>query len=102
MCRNVSKFIGRECKAFVYRYPDVAESDDGMIYIVYDRERGAHKSSFAEAFADAREILMAKVTEADILARELIDPRSQLRLIVSKLELYTGTDFFAVSGQSQS
>ncbi len=83
-------------------YPDVDESEDGLIYIVYDRERGAHKSSLADALTDAREILMAKINEADILAGELVDPRSRLQLIVSKLELYTGTDFFAVPGQSPS
>ncbi len=83
-------------------YPDVDESEDGLIYIVYDRERGAHKSSLADALADAREVLMAKITESDILAGELVDPRSQLQCIVSKLNLYSGTDFFAVPGQSES
>ncbi len=54
-------------------YPDGTESEDGLIYITYDHER-----------YDAREILMAVFTEKDILAGQCVDPRSRLRVEVSK------------------
>ncbi len=76
-------------------YPDVVESNDGLLYIVYDRERGSFKSSLAEAYADAREILMSKITEADILAGKIVDPRSRLQMIVNRLGVYTGVDLWA-------
>ncbi len=48
-------------------YPDAMECDDGYIRIVYDRERGSYKQSLEEAYACAREILTAKITEDDII-----------------------------------
>lgn len=69
-------------------YPDVAEGTDGYLYIVYDRERGDKKSSLKEAYAAAREILYAKITEADIMAGELVSSESKLRCIISKLGKY--------------
>lgn len=54
-------------------YPDTVETDDGMIYLIYDRER-----------YNAREILMAKFTEADVLAGKLVDPRSALRIVLNR------------------
>ncbi len=74
-------------------YPDFTESD-GFIYIVYDRERGCFKSSLAEAQADAREILFAKVTEADILAGTPVTTGSGLQKLVHKLTVYTGEDLY--------
>lgn len=77
-------------------YPDAKESDDGFIYIIYDRERGSHKKSLDEAYACAREILMAKVSEEDVIAGKLVNPESKLRCIISKLNEYTGErDFYA-------
>ena len=73
-------------------YPDVAEGEDGYLYITYDRERGCHKKSFAEAQSNAREILVSRVTEADILHGALISEGSYLARIVSKLGEYTGPD----------
>lgn len=64
-------------------YPDAKEGDDGFIYIVYDRERQG--TSIEHAYTQAREILMAKVTEEDILAGKVVHPESKLRQIVSKL-----------------
>lgn len=52
-------------------YPDAVEAD-GYIYAIYDRNR----------YSDM-EILMAKFTEADILAGKIIDPASGLQIIVS-------------------
>lgn len=70
-------------------YPDAVESG-GFIYIIYDHERGAYKSNFNEAKAEAREILMAKITEEDILAGKLVNKESRLKCIVSKLDDYDG------------
>lgn len=65
-------------------YPDVKEQN-GHIYIIYDRERGAQYRPDRDYTASAREILFAKVTEADIFAGKLITPTSRLQTIVSKL-----------------
>lgn len=66
-------------------YPDAAVGEDGFIYIVYDRERGARYKPDKDYSQDAREVLMAKITEADINAGELVEPRSFLRKIISKI-----------------
>ena len=71
-------------------YPDGFESLNGFIYICYDRERGGFKKTPQEALADAREILFAKFTEADILAGKLITEGSSLENIISKLGEYDG------------
>lgn len=68
-------------------YPDAAEGDDGYIYITYDRERGAQYHKERDYTNSAREILMAKVTEGDILAGKLADPDSRLKMIVNKIVL---------------
>lgn len=65
-------------------YPDAA-FHDGKIYIVYDRERGAHYSKTRDYSMSAREILMATVTEEDILAGKPVTPVCRLRQIISKL-----------------
>lgn len=72
-------------------YPDAKEAEDGYIYITYDRERGAYKKSLEEAQACAREILVARVTEADILAGTIVDENSYLKRVVSKLGEYKGS-----------
>lgn len=68
-------------------YPDAIEGNDGFIYIVYDRERGAHYVPDFDYDYHAREILMAKVTEEDILNGQLIHSESYLKKIVNKLIL---------------
>ena len=73
-------------------YPDVSESADGFLYITYDRERGCHKKTFAEAQSNAREVLVSRVTEQDILAGELVSEGSYLARIASKLGEYHGTE----------
>ncbi len=75
-------------------YPDVTQSPDGFLYIIYDRERGGFRVSQAQAMADAREILYAKVTEADILAGKLVTEGSRLQGLVHKLTVYTGPDLY--------
>ena len=71
-------------------YPDAKEAEDGFIYITYDRERGCAKKSLEEAQADAREILMAKVTEEDILAGKPVNEGSKLKQVINKLGEYKG------------
>jgi len=68
-------------------YPDAAVGPDGSIYVVYDRERGG-SGSLSAAYARAREILLAKFTEEDILAGKIISPGSKTKQIVSKLGKY--------------
>lgn len=69
-------------------YPDMAEGEDGYLYIIYDRERGDKKDSLKAAYACAREILYAKITEEDIVAGKLVSEHSKLHCIVSKLGKY--------------
>ena len=71
-------------------YPDSAQSSDGSIYIIYDRERGDNMRTLSDAMKKAREILFARVTEEDILAGRLVDAKSCLRGVVSKLGTYDG------------
>lgn len=66
-------------------YPDVKEGEDGYLYIIYDHERGAHYSKDIDYSTYAKEILLAKVTEADILAGEVKDSGSKLKMVVSRL-----------------
>ena len=54
-------------------YPDAAEGSDGYIYITYDHER-----------VTEREILMARITEDDILKGALTGEKSSLRILVNK------------------
>ena len=54
-------------------YPDGFQSPDGAIYISYDRNR-----------AKDGEILLAKFTEDDILAKTLTTPKSKLKTLISK------------------
>jgi hypothetical protein len=54
-------------------YPDGFEGPDGLIHIIYDRNRAAD-----------REILLARFSEADILAGRPVDPRAKLRTMVHK------------------
>ncbi|MBQ7300010.1 MAG: exo-alpha-sialidase [Clostridia bacterium] len=54
-------------------YPDVTVDADGRIWIIYDRER-----------YKAKEILMASVTEEDILAGSLVNEKSFLRQVINQ------------------
>ena len=54
-------------------YPDAKEADDGYIYVTYDYER-----------VKEREILMARITENDILKGKLESPKGKLRILVNK------------------
>ena len=54
-------------------YPDATEDENGNIYVTYDYGR----------FQD-REILMAKITEADILAGKIVSESSYLKRLVNR------------------
>ncbi len=71
-------------------YPSVAEGDDGNLYIIYDHERGGYRSSLEEAQKCAREILLAKINESDIISGKLESKGSYLKHIISKLGEYKG------------
>ncbi len=73
-------------------YPDAKEAENGFIYICYDRDRGSFKNSLKEAQKCAREILMAKITEEDVIAGKLVNKESKLKMIVSKLDKYDGDE----------
>lgn len=81
-------------------YPDAKEAADGYIYITYDRERGEYLyhtqntrrgialHTLEGAYQCAREILIARITEADILAGKLVTPGSVLQRVASRLGRY--------------
>ena len=54
-------------------YPDAKEGDDGFVYITYDWQR-----------VTQREILLAKVTEQEILEGHLSHSNSFLRHVINK------------------
>lgn len=64
-------------------YPDATQAADGRIYIVYDRERGAHYNKDVDYTNSAREILYACITEQDIRNGH----GGSLKNVVSKLVL---------------
>ena len=81
LCAMLSEDEGKSWKGFLMiderddvSYPDGTEDEQSNIYIIYDRER-----------QKAREILMAKVTEEDILAGKIVSKESRLRMVVDKL-----------------
>lgn len=71
-------------------YPDAIERN-GYIYITYDRERGGFLGSYAAAYSKAREILVAKIKEEDIIKGELVSD-GYLKCIASKLGRYCRDD----------
>jgi hypothetical protein len=54
-------------------YPDICQDNSGTIYVIYDYDRKGE-----------REILLAKIHEADIISGQLTDPGSSLRVLVNK------------------
>jgi len=54
-------------------YPDAVETDDGRIYVIYDRSRSGEK-----------EILMAVFREEDVLARAPVSADCRLKVLVNK------------------
>ena len=54
-------------------YPDGFQAPDGTIFISYDRNR-----------ATDGEILMARFTENDVVARTVVDAKSKLKMLISR------------------
>jgi hypothetical protein len=54
-------------------YPDGFQAPDGTLYISYDRNRSTDG-----------EILLARFTEEDILARKLVGSKSKLKMLISR------------------
>lgn len=52
-------------------YPDAQETADGSLFIIYDHERTKNG-----------DILMARITEDDILAGRLVSPASRLKILI--------------------
>lgn len=71
-------------------YPDACFDDMGRIFITYDHGRGAFVSSLDEVFRCDREILIASVTEEDIINGAVKDKNSYLKRIANKLTVYDG------------
>ena len=71
-------------------YPDLAEDDNGNIYIVYDRERDNRIKLNREAWTSeaAKEILLCRLTVDDI-KRGILADGSFIGRIVSKAEIST-------------
>ena len=72
-------------------YPDAHEGEDGYIYLTYDRDRGGNCASLEQAYGHAREILVARITEKDILTGTLGEG-SYLASVASKLGGLSPTD----------
>lgn len=69
-------------------YPDATENDDGYIYITYDRERGAFLDTLEKVYDSAREILIAKITEDDIITGNIVSESGYLKKVACKLGRY--------------
>lgn len=54
-------------------YPDGFQAPDGTLYISYDRNRAVDG-----------EILLARFNESDILAGKLTEPKSKLKMLISR------------------
>jgi hypothetical protein len=54
-------------------YPDGFQASDGTLYISYDHNRKTDG-----------EVLMARFSERDILAREFVTPGSKLKMLISR------------------
>ena len=69
-------------------YPDACEAEDGYIYITYDYERGCAVKTLAEAYANAREVVYARITEEDIIRGAIVSEGSKLKQTVTRLGKY--------------
>lgn len=67
-------------------YPDITQAPDGLIYVVYDRERGAiYNKMRIPSDEMAKEILFCTLREEDILAGKFVSPDAKPMQIISKL-----------------
>ncbi len=103
--RNMTAFLSEDDGAtWKYRilldpranvsYPDGTEAEDGSIRLTWDHERGGFRNTREEALSEAREILLSRITEEDIISGKLVDPASFTGRIISRLGDYEGEDFW--------
>lgn len=71
-------------------YPDLAEGDHGTLYIIYDRERDnrCHLNQETWTSSAAKEILLCKITVADIY-NGFLSPGSYTARVISKARINT-------------
>lgn len=69
-------------------YPDCAEDNDGNITVVYDRGRGCNHKSLEESYRNPREIVLARITEEDIINGKLVSDGSYLKRVANGLGKY--------------
>lgn len=72
-------------------YPDATVTEEGKIYITYDRGRGSFCKSLDEALGCPREILTACITEEDIIKGALVSETGFLKRVAYKLTEYNGS-----------
>ncbi|OPZ30996.1 MAG: Glycosyl hydrolases family 43 [Lentisphaerae bacterium ADurb.BinA184] len=61
-------------------YPDGIETDTGLLYVIYDYNRGD-----VYALGRDREILLAVFTEEDVMTGRVSDPRARSRAVVNRV-----------------
>lgn len=71
-------------------YPDATFNEEGRIHITYDRGRGTFLSSLESALKSEREILVASITEEEILNGAMKNKDSYLKRVACKLGEYDG------------
>ncbi len=71
-------------------YPEIAEDNDGNIYIIYDRERNntIKLNTDTKTSNSAKEILVCKITVEDIKSGKL-SPNSYIAKVISKAKVNT-------------
>lgn len=95
-----------EGKTFPYRlllderdvvsYPDATVDENGRIYITYDRDRGCDCKSIEQAQTHHREVLIASITEQEIIDGKISSKNSYLKRVASKLTDYDGEDLYNI------
>lgn len=68
-------------------YPDLKQTADGLIYVIYDRERGAiYQKMRIPSEKMAKEILFCTFREEDIRAGKIVSLNAKLRQVISRLK----------------
>ncbi len=69
-------------------YPELAEAEDGSLYVIYDRERDNRLLKNTETWTStaAKEILLCKLSVADVISGTLSDT-SYLARVISKAKI---------------
>jgi hypothetical protein len=69
-------------------YPELVEAEDGSLYVIYDRERDNRLLKNTETWTStaAKEILLCKLSVADVVSGTLSDT-SYLARVISKAKI---------------